>query len=152
MSNVALVVVAESCNQAGLYGSFESTLFIRVNFITDRASVIFLVTPGKTGCSDCFCLCEVVGASKFIYGSAFVTLIVANRTFLVLDTFSINGGIDVNFPFVVVRNLFDDFFSCCLVVVTYSTIFAAGYTGCGTGSIDASDATVFVVRNLSILP
>ena len=99
--------VTESCNYAILYGSFKSALCIGVNLFTDRASVIFLVTRGETGCSDCFCLCKIVGASKLIYGSVFVALFVTNGTFLVLNTISCKGRLNVNHPFIFVSDLTD---------------------------------------------
>ena len=126
--------VTESCDYAILLGCFEGTLCVEVNLATQGTSVIFLITCGETGSSGCFCFCKIVGAGKLIYGSVYVACVVANGTFLVLNTFGIKSRFGVNLPFVVVGEFGDGCFGGFLVVLTNSTLFTANDTFFGTGS------------------
>ena len=119
-TNACIVdLVTESCNYAILYVSFESALCIRVNSVTDRTRVIFLVTRGKTGCRGCFCLCEIVGASKLICRSVFVACSVANGTFFMLNTSGCKGRRGINDPFIIVADCSG--FAIGVGVATYAT-------------------------------
>ena len=127
-----------SCDYAILYGSFESTLCIGVNLITDRTHVIFLATRGETGCSDCFCLYKIVGANKLIYNSVFVALFVANGTFLVLNTFGVKSGLRVNYPLIIV----DDLTGSATAVVTVDVAgIRPSVAGCRGFAIDINVTT-----------
>ena len=99
--------VSEGRNYAIRYGRLKRTRCIGVNLAADRASVVFLITCSKTGCGDFLCFCETVRTSKLIYASVFVAFVVANCTFLVLNTFACKGRLRVNYPFVVVSDITD---------------------------------------------
>ena len=94
--------VSERIDYASLNSGFKSTLFVGVNVVANRTSVIFLVTCSSAGCRSCFFLYKLVGT---IYsGSVFVALAVANCTFLVLDTVVIIGRLSIDYPFIVVNS------------------------------------------------
>ena len=122
--------VADLSNYASLRGGFKSTLCIGVDLFANRTSVIFLVTGSFAGRLRCFCFCELVGTSQHINGSVFVALSVANCTFLVLDTFVVNGRLNVNYPFIIVNSLTGGATTVVTLCITNARPSVAGCKRC----------------------
>ena len=138
-----------NCGNCAIFHSgFKSTLGIGVNLATNGTSVIFLVTCSFAGCLCCFCLCEIVGTSKFIYEHAFVALGVANCTFLVLNTLGCRSGRSIDYPFVVVKCLTGG----ATTVVTFGIASVRpSVTGCRGSGIVGLTTYATGVKDASIL-
>ena len=133
MGDKAGCVVTERIDYAILCGGKKSTFCIGVDLVADRTGVVFSVTRSCAGCGNRFCFCKIVSTSQLIYGSVFIASYVANRTFLVLDAFTVKGRLHVNYPDVIMTES-GGYLLCYGYIVASGAMRALRKTACGTGS------------------
>ena len=142
------------------YSGFEISVFIEVNLLAERTSVVFPIALSGTGCSDRFCLYELMVTSKLFDGSVLVARFVANGTFLVFNAFGIKSRIRINYPLIVVDDLTNS--TAAVVTVSVASIrpsvtdrcrefVSTSYTGLRIGAGCCCARLVAERRNYTIL-